>query len=174
MRNTISAVALGILGTIVVLIVLGALSWPNDWWPLDPDYSRAATIQHFDRVRGFNPNRGPVCAVEKTREGDALTITLNRGRSCRRTFDVTISRMRVNITRGGKHARAHFVYNRRVLFHDYATDGLLDWRSPNSGGKEESVKRLTSMSLGQMVTVDLRSINLRLPAAFTISSASSA
>ncbi len=165
-------------GAAVLLLVVGVLvgifltsTWPGLWpWKWDPDYNRAVTVKNFDRARGFEPNRShAVCSTEKSGEGTMYTIAINMGGGCRRTIEITLPRNQVRITRGGQSARASLSYNRVVYFHDYASDGLLDWRSPNSGGKESVVKQMLGMSMGQQLEKDLRVVNLRLPKGYALS-----
>ena len=147
-----------VVSAIWALFVFG---WPWNWIP-DPDYSRAVTIQQILGVRHFDVSKAhAVCSVEKTDEGKAYTVTINVGGGCKRKFDVTLPREQVRRATGKKPS-ATFTYNRRVYFKDYASDGVLDWRSPNSGGKEGAIKTFNSLSVADLTKVDLRQITLRL------------
>ena len=163
MRGILAFIA-GLLVAVVAAIII--FGWPSYWtwaWPWHP-YDRAVTVKNFELARGFNPNRPhAVCSVKLVNEGQSYRLAINRGGACSRTVTVIVPAEKVVKTVNAGRTTATFAYFRHVFFRDYAEDGVMDWRSPNSGGKKSTVAWIKSLSLGELLMVDLRVITLRSP-----------
>ena len=161
-----------IVGVVLLFLVVLFSGWTNGllvrWSSLDWAYiwetDREVTVEHFAKARGFNTSRPhAVCSIRSVNEGQSYKLALNRGRACRRTVTVLVPAEKVVTTTGTRRSTATFSYVRNVLFRDNPEDGLMDWRSPNSGGKKSTVAWIKTLSLGELLMVDLRVITLRSP-----------
>ena len=160
-----------IVGVVLLFLVVHFTGWTNGllvrWSSLDWAYiwetDREVTVEHFAKARGFNTSRPhAVCSIRSVNEGQSYKLALNRGRACRRTVTVLVPAEKVVTTTGAKRSTATLSYVHNVLFRDRSEDNLMDWRSPNSGGKKSTVAWAKSLSLGELLVTDLRIVNLRL------------
>jgi hypothetical protein len=159
------AVWVVICAAIIATIAIGINAiWPSNWNPwADHDFNREVTVQNFLQVRGWNPNTPhAVCAVTKASDNTAFMITLNARNGCGQTIKIVVPAENVRIA-DARRASAVFSYNRVVYFKDYRDDSVMDWRSPNSGGKYQTVKTMGFKTMAQLIETDLHGVVLRLP-----------
>lgn len=165
--------ALGIVVAAMAIVLLFA-GWPWSWtW--DRDFNRTVTVKNFIRIRQFEPNKTHRAQAEKLANGDYL-VTLYKGPGDREGLHMTLPSEKVNIVKGdGNTSLARLVYNKVPLFSDYADERVDDWRAPHSGGDDANrkIKELQQLSLGELLKVDLRVVNVTIPSQLAVSGNSS-